>query len=95
MSNMRRLAVSVLGTVLLAAPLIGSQNMNVPGKSNRYEAAGDPRTGVAAPPRFRRFAATGPCFSGCAGRTGSFPLPGLSVWRETAGSCKTGGPGRV
>jgi hypothetical protein len=30
MSNMRRLAVSVLGTVLLAAPLIGSQNMNVP-----------------------------------------------------------------
>ena len=30
MSNMRRLVVSVLGTVLLAAPLIGSQNMNVP-----------------------------------------------------------------
>ncbi len=30
MSTMRRLAVSVLGTVLLAAPLIGSQNMNVP-----------------------------------------------------------------
>jgi hypothetical protein len=30
MSNMRRLAVSVLGTVLLAAPLIGSQDMNAP-----------------------------------------------------------------
>jgi hypothetical protein len=30
MSNMRRLVVSVLGTVLLAAPLIGSQNMNAP-----------------------------------------------------------------
>jgi hypothetical protein len=30
MSNTRRLVVSVLGTVLLAAPLIGSQNMNVP-----------------------------------------------------------------
>jgi len=30
MSNMRRLVVSVLGTVLLATPLIGSQNMNVP-----------------------------------------------------------------
>ena len=30
MSNTRRLAVSVLGTVLLAAPLIGSQDMNAP-----------------------------------------------------------------
>jgi hypothetical protein len=30
MSNTRRLVVSVLGTVLLAAPLIASQNMNVP-----------------------------------------------------------------
>ena len=30
MSTMRRLVASVLGTVLLAAPLIGSQNMNVP-----------------------------------------------------------------
>ena len=25
----------------------------------------------------------------------SSPLPELSVWRDTAGSCKTGGPGRV
>jgi hypothetical protein len=30
MSNTRRLVVTVLGTVLLAAPLIGSQNMNAP-----------------------------------------------------------------
>jgi len=30
MSNMRRLVVSVLGTVLLAAPLIGSQDMKAP-----------------------------------------------------------------
>jgi hypothetical protein len=30
MSNTRRLVVSVLGTVLLAAPLIGSQDMKVP-----------------------------------------------------------------
>jgi len=30
MSDTRRLVVSVLGTLLLAAPLIGSQNMNLP-----------------------------------------------------------------
>jgi len=30
MRNTRKLVVSILGTVLLAAPLIGSQNMNVP-----------------------------------------------------------------
>ena len=29
MSDTRRLVVSVLGTVLLAVPLIGSQDMNV------------------------------------------------------------------
>ena len=96
MTNARRLIVSVLGAMLVAAPLIRSQDVK-PSEAKVIvtQPLADPRTGVQHRRGSRRLAASGPCFGACNGHTGSFPLPGFSVWRDTAGSRETGGPGTV
>ena len=96
MTNARRLVVSVLGAVLVAVPLIRSQDVK---PSEAKVIVTQPLAILDLGLQHRRvldgLAASGPCFGACNGRTGSFPLPEFSVWRDTAGTRETGGPGTV
>ena len=78
--------------MLLAAPLIGSQDVKPSkAKESLYNRWRSKHWGCSPSIVSPCFAPTGPRFGARDGRTGSFPLPGLSVWRDLPAFAKQAG----
>ena len=94
MINTRRLVVSALGAVLLAAPLIRSQDAQRPEAKLIVTQPLALQVLELQPQRFADgWAAMMSDFGACHAHPGSFPLPGFSVWRNAPGNRETGRPG--
>ena len=88
--------ISALGAVLLAAPLIRSQETQLPEANLIVTQPPAIQVLDLQPQRFvDGWVPMIPVFSPCHGRTGSFPLSEFSVWETLTGTLETGRAGFV